>query len=323
MKLSIIVPMYNVEMYIEECLDSIISIASNEIEVILIDDGSTDSTPVIAQKYERDYDYIKLYKYENGGLSIARNRGIEKACGNYVIFLDSDDLLNKNESIKLLAFITNMSYDVIFYNSTVFSSDEVENKRNLSYLRPSELLDRSFSGEKSLQQMLELSNYKVSACMYAVKRECLKNLRFYPGIYHEDNLFTTLLLLSPSVNKVTFKNYIVYNRRVRENSITSVKPKDDHIFGYITVYKELKKCYYPKQKVINPFLLSLLASISETAFLKNRGAEKYINKYMFWSFKEKVTYFGWFKHQKYMIKILSPWLSLIYIKIKSSLRKGI
>ncbi len=66
MKLSIIVPMYNVEMYIEECLDSIISIASKEIEVILIDDGSNDSTSVIAQKYEQDYDYIKFSKYENG-----------------------------------------------------------------------------------------------------------------------------------------------------------------------------------------------------------------------------------------------------------------
>ncbi|ENM3904396.1 glycosyltransferase [Vibrio cholerae] len=316
MKLSIIVPMYNVEMYIEECLDSIISIYSKEIEVILIDDGSTDSTPIIAQKYEQNYDYIKLYKYENGGLSIARNRGIEKACGDYIIFLDSDDLLNKNETIKLLSFMTNTSYDVIFYNSTVFSSDEVENKRNLSYLRPSELFDGSFSGEEALQKMLALSNYKVSACMYALKRDSLKNLRFYPGIYHEDNLFTTQLLLSPSVHKVTFKNHTVYNRRVRENSITSVKPKDEHIFGYITVYKELKKLYYPKRKVVNPFLLSLLSSVSETAFLKNKGVEKYVNKYIFWSFKEKVTCFGWFKYRKYMIKILAPWLPLIYFRIK-------
>lgn len=86
MKLSVIIPVYNVEKYIEECLDSIVKQSVDNVEVICVNDGSTDNSLKVLQEYEKKYNYIYVYSKENGGLSSARNYGIERATGDYIFF---------------------------------------------------------------------------------------------------------------------------------------------------------------------------------------------------------------------------------------------
>jgi len=96
---SIIVPIYNVELYLKECLDSILSQTFNDFELILVNDGSTDKSGDIAKEYKNKYNNIKLIDKENGGLSSARNAGIKKAIGDYILFIDSDDMLVNEECV--------------------------------------------------------------------------------------------------------------------------------------------------------------------------------------------------------------------------------
>lgn len=97
-KLTIIIPVYNVELYLQECLDSLLySMHKNKkVEVILIDDGSTDKSYTICQKYEAKYSFIKLIKQKNSGQSVARNNAINKAKGTWISFIDSDDIVINN-----------------------------------------------------------------------------------------------------------------------------------------------------------------------------------------------------------------------------------
>ena len=103
-KISVIVPVYNTEKYIKKCLDSIINQTYSNIEIIIINDGSTDNSELIINEYLKEYpDKIKYYKKENGGLSDARNYGVTKATGDYICFVDSDDYIDINlfESLKM------------------------------------------------------------------------------------------------------------------------------------------------------------------------------------------------------------------------------
>lgn len=113
-QVSVIVPVYNVEAYLERCLKSLIeqTVDKNDMEVILIDDGSTDSSPAICDDYAARYEYIKAYHIENNGVSSARNFGIDKACGKFIMYLDSDDYLSKN-AIKGLCRYFEKHYDEI------------------------------------------------------------------------------------------------------------------------------------------------------------------------------------------------------------------
>ena len=96
MKLSLIIPVYNVEKYLEECLDSVIMQIIVDMEIILIDDGSKDNSGKICDKYAEKYNFIKVVHKKNEGVSVARNTGIKMAQGNYIFFLDSDDMLAPN-----------------------------------------------------------------------------------------------------------------------------------------------------------------------------------------------------------------------------------
>lgn len=113
-QVSVIVPVYNVEDYLNKCLDSLVSqtINKKDMEVILVDDGSTDSSPAICDEYAEKYSYIKVFHIENNGVSNARNLGIENAKGKYIMFLDSDDYLSKN-AVKGLCKYFNKHYDEI------------------------------------------------------------------------------------------------------------------------------------------------------------------------------------------------------------------
>ena len=104
MQISIIVPVYNVSLYLEDCLKSIINGISNKknIELLLIDDGSTDSSEILIDEYSKKYHFIKSFHKSNGGLSDARNYGLLKANGEYVIFIDSDDMVDSHEFNSIL-----------------------------------------------------------------------------------------------------------------------------------------------------------------------------------------------------------------------------
>ena len=118
MKLSIIIPVYNVEQYLKTCLDSVLhqNIAISEYEVIVVNDSSPDGSLAIAEEYARKNSNIKIVTRPNGGLSAARNTGLEHALGEYVWFVDSDDWIEENCLSRLLSIATLESLDILCFN---------------------------------------------------------------------------------------------------------------------------------------------------------------------------------------------------------------
>lgn len=110
---SVLIPVYNVEKYLSKCLESIIHQTYENIEIILINDGSTDSSADICRMYQDRYDFIHLYEYANAGISVTRNRALEKACGDYILFVDSDDFMELEAIEKMVSLALKEQADIV------------------------------------------------------------------------------------------------------------------------------------------------------------------------------------------------------------------
>ena len=185
---SIIIPIYNVEKYLEVCIDSIINQTYKNLEIILVNDGSTDNSYNICKKFEEIDNRIVLVNKENGGLSDARNAGIEKAKGNYICFIDSDDYID-NEFIEML-------YKAIKENDVDISQCGYKRFENSGKVVETHAYNESKS-IKSRDFMIDsyfghVDNIVVWNKMY--KTSIIKNMKFPVGKIHEDEFFTYKVL---------------------------------------------------------------------------------------------------------------------------------
>lgn len=242
--LSIIVPVYNVEKYLEECVNSLLPIKS-EIEIILVDDGSTDSSGKICDELKEKDKRIKVIHRENGGLSAARNTGIKNASGKYVMFLDSDDFIDLKEFEAIeKALFSDCDAIVGLYRNYFSDTNRRENENAEAFLKKEGVLT---AGEFLKLIPEDGRSCYMIACRFIVKREILlKNqgeLLFMQGIYHEDEEWTQRLLTEIESVYLTHSYFYIY-RQAREGAITfTVKPKA--VWDTITVmehaFKEREK----------------------------------------------------------------------------------
>ena len=222
MKLSFIVPVYKVALYLCKCVDSLLAQDYEDYEIILVDDGSPDACPQICDSYADIYDHIRVVHRENGGLSAARNTGIAAAKGEYICFVDSDDYWEKNVLGGLMEQIERERLDVLRFDyqnvrivdsrkSIVDSEYEVfEPNKSPKYVDVStEVVD----GETYLNTRMSYACY---ATQYIVRREIVP--LFTKGIYFEDTEWTPRLLIK--AKRVGSTQTIVYNYFWREGSIT-------------------------------------------------------------------------------------------------------
>lgn len=217
-KLSIIVPVYNVEQYIRPCVESIFKqgLEEDTYEVILVNDGTKDNSFGVIDDIIKAHDNIIVEEQENQGLSAARNTGIAKAKGDYILFLDSDDLLIENTLGKLTEALSSSSPDILYAGFIKMNNEEIDTRK----MEPQEeCICRETTGRKGF-----LEDYNAREC-YAwrafYKRTFLeeKHLRFIPGIYFEDVPFTTECHLV--AGKCIRTDYTFYIYRQRPGSIVS------------------------------------------------------------------------------------------------------
>ena len=230
-KVSIIVPVYNVESFLEECLDSILNQDYKNYEVLLINDGSTDRSLEIANKYVLLFKgKLNIISQINSGLSASRNKGIENAKGTYIYFLDSDDYINKNTLSLCVNYFDLYSVDIVFFDGKPFF-DGVDDSGliNTNYIRG---VERGVYENTSLLYLFLSGHYIVQACCYMIRRSAYFNNRFPVGILHEDNYFTTKLLCSDNYKSFVL-NEVLYNRRFRLNSIMTTKKTIENVNGYL------------------------------------------------------------------------------------------
>lgn len=236
MKLSIIVPVYNVEDYIKECIDSLINIPIEDMEILVIDDGSLDNSINIVEKYEDTR--IKIIHQKNGGLSSARNTGLKNAKGKYILFVDSDDyIINQLSISNMITLAEDNKCDILIGNGY----RKFENGDQIPIRRPECVYNKEvYSSEEYLKIILSYRSFVQVAWLNLYNREFLEknSLKFKEKIYHEDLHFTPRALLKAEKIGVSKEFFYIY--RQRENSIMTNKNQIKHAYDIFEIAKDLE-----------------------------------------------------------------------------------
>lgn len=273
-KVSVIVPVYNVQEYIEECVNSLVQQTLSDIEILLIDDGSTDGSEDICDRYAENYKNIRVIHKENGGLGSARNVGLTNAKGKYVYFIDSDDFLDVDALHCLYQEAEKDCLDVILFSAECFSDDEnIEFNAN-QYIRTA-FLDMVKCGRELFLKLYAVKEYYVAIPLRFYKREFLINNAFlFPeGIIHEDEVFGYLSLWKAERAKCMPDAF--YKRRYRKGSIiTSAR-----------AYKSAMGCFYTWQKLMEFYVQADIKDAEKKSVLRFINGFIYkIMKFYFQSF---------------------------------------
>lgn len=218
MKLSVVVPVYNVEAYLKKCVNSLLSqdLSHNEYEIILVDDGSTDSCGAMCDAFAAEHESIRVIHQQNRGLSGARNTGIAAALGKYIQFVDSDDSLNPNVLGALIGQMEQQNLDVLRFNyQDVNEAGEVFEPNK--YSKP--FVDFSNEVCDGVTFLNERLGYACYACQFIAKASILRKEGngFREGIYFEDVEWTPRILLQ--AERVASTDLVVYNYLFRTDSI--------------------------------------------------------------------------------------------------------
>lgn len=273
-KFSIIIPVYNSSKYLKKCLDSVFNQSFKDYEVIVINDGSTDDSASVINNYVDKINYIKIDKKETIGPSLARNLGVSKADGDYILFLDSDDYYESDLLSKLYESM-DVDYDLIRFEIQ-YDKNGIKEK----LLGSSD--DNTFNN--GILAFNKICNYSIveSPCCYAFNRKYfLKNkFKFAEDTLHEDfGLIPLVIINSKSVKCL---RYIGYNYVIHENSIMSsnsydkiLKKCNDFLFHFKKLKEESSKLS-GDLSIFNSYIANSV--ILKSTFLKGKDYKKYIKE---------------------------------------------
>lgn len=277
-KISVIIPAYNAEKYLDKCISSVLKQNLSDLEIIICDDASTDGSLKIIENYKKKDNRIKLITHrENQGLSVSRNDGMERASGEYIFFLDSDDYIKQNVLTTLYRKIKNVDTDVLYFG---YEEHGVDNQDNIKKYRHESIYPKVEDGPDFFCRAVSGRNMCVISCSAIYRNQFLKenNIKFKPHIIHEDNLF-------------------YYEVLMKANSVTSV---DDFCYEYIRRNNSLslsKRMYHEK-------IWSLCSIIAEIIDLNKNNMQEFkcctneyaldLNRQLISYYKE-LNYFNWNK----------------------------
>ena len=247
--ISVIVPIYNVEQYLEQCLDSIISQTYSQLEIILVDDGSTDSSGQICDKYARKDERIVVIHKTNGGLSDARNAGISVATGEYISFIDSDDYIATDMYNKMIKICEQNHCDIVVCARDNF--DEDGNHKVMFQAKKQTI----YTSEEAIEEILLNRNMDSAAWDKLYHKKLFTEIRYPVGVLHEDLTVTSRVF--SAANKIVQIPDVFYQYRIRKGSITKqgFKPKKmDLMFQSIELKMYIENNYPNLLKQANKFV---------------------------------------------------------------------
>lgn len=236
-KLTIVVPVYNTDKFLEKCLDSVINQTFKNIEIICVNDGSTDGSLHILEKYQMVDDRLKIINKKNGGLSSARNVGIEHASGEYITFVDSDDFLELNTYENSLSYFNFPKVDLVYFSTRLVFTEDSNRVHNEKYF------EHKYTGFVELSNEV-ITTMDVCAWNKIYKLSIIKKygIRFPDNLWFEDNPFFWCYVLV--CDSAFFVDNIFYNYLIRSGSIMSyhfdkkgkgcykISHELDHLLGF-------------------------------------------------------------------------------------------
>lgn len=275
-KYSFIVPVYNTEKYLKKCLDSLVNQTYKDFEIIVVNDGSTDKSSSIISKYQKKYKNIIVIDKENEGLSMARNRGVQKSSGKYIIFVDSDDYVSN----KLLEEVDKKIDDSDILRFQIATEDE-------EYTKINEYHEEGFESMCGYDAFRYLSSYHFvePACCYVIRKNYYieNKFSFKKGVYHEDfGLIPYVIYKARKVKSVDFIGYYYIQRNGSIMNNNDYKKTVKKAFDMLEQYKTMRlfaKNINRKNNLDDYFL----SYISNSVIVKARELKKdekkvYINE---------------------------------------------
>lgn len=323
--LSIIIPMYNLERYISYCLDSIVSQANENTEIILIDDGSKDKTREICDNYCKKYNYIKYFYQENAGVSVARNKGLKKAIGEYILFVDGDDWIINDSIPQIIDKIkNNREVDIIAGDFVKSRNNKIKNKKEKTIPN---LIEYNYP--QNLIKLFETNKFNPSLWCNVIKRK----LFFDNDIFLDENVKYTedmdcMIQLFLKAKKIDLlkKPFYVYRRNQMSATHSCSLKRVDDTMNFVIKWnnrlkeiesEELKKhlfnfVQYQYSIVVGLLFIlpkneqiKIINKIKEYEYLLTKGAGK----------KGKMVYYN---YKLFGFQIVGK-LMAMYIKLKSKI----
>lgn len=291
-KVSMIVPVYNVEIYLRKCLDSLVNQSFKDMEIIVVNDGSTDSSNEIIQEYAHQYHNIKVIQKTNGGLSSARNLGVKISQGEYIGFVDSDDYIEEKMIEVMYNKAISKDFDLVMCDFNEIHDDSI-----LPYT--CHLSEDLFSKDDIKKHMVD---YYPSAWNKLYKRWIFDVVQFKEGIWFEDVEMGYRML--PYLNRIGVLHEHFYNYLIRKGSITSTV--DLRIYHYIDNWNGIVN-YYKQKKLYEKYhdeleycyVRYLFATFIKTAAKYDK---KEYNKAVQKAIEEVKIHFPDYKKNQYLIK---------------------
>ena len=319
---SFVVPVYNVERYLSECVESILAQTFRDVEIILVDDGSTDSSGAMCDDYQKRDARVRVVHKPNGGLSDARNAGLDVAQGDFVFFVDSDDRLREDAAELLVDAAERENADFVFFNALAFRDDAPDVYTSKEYVRKRGYASKS--GAALARELMIFDEYKPSACVVFFRRKFLENnrLRFKKAIYHEDELFSYRAYIS--AEKVAFLPEALYYRRVREGSIMTSANLAKRFRSMLTIFREISGDSVAPQllKARNEFV----CRVAKSTILRYReldDAEKEANKDEYREFVETIRVQNGYGDVSLLARTYFWCLGVLISGIRKAIRKGL
>lgn len=219
--LSIIIPVYNLQDYLSQCLNSICNQSIEKLEVIIVNDGSTDNSRHIADSYAQKYNFIKVLHQSNQGVSVARNNGVEHAKGEYIWFVDGDDLIAENSICNLIKIIEQQQVDAIIFNIKIFFNNlEIKNVNNL--YNSNSLPKQSFIN--NFPSLLKRRVLSYSPCDKLIRRKLIlkHNIQFNQDFISAEDYYWNYHLFKIIHSFIYVNQALYFYRKNRKNSATTL-----------------------------------------------------------------------------------------------------
>lgn len=243
---SVVIPVYNVEPYLHECVTSVVEQTYTNIEIILVDDGSTDSSGTLCDEFALSDSRICVFHKKNGGLSDARNYGIRRSHGSLISFIDSDDYVSPDYIMYLYQALVRGKTDIATTSICIFREGEPpkEHKRDTAEFHV-------YDACEALEDMLYMRHLEPNAFPKIYKKELFDTIQYPVGKLYEDIATTTKLI--DKAGKIAYLDEKDYYYRIRPNSIqtASFNPKKLDLLDQLNVVKSIVQAKYPS--VINAY----------------------------------------------------------------------
>lgn len=261
-EVTVVMPVFNTEAYVDSAVESVLGQTFGNFELLLINDGSTDASLLRLERWAKVDGRIHLFSQANQGLSGARNTGIAHARGDFIYFMDSDDIITKDTLHTCYEYCKNNELDFVFFDAEVFA-DGFQNAALTEKFNYKRSLTKSkiLSGYETFANLLKHREFFSSACLLFINRSFLNKigLLFEKSILHEDELFTSMLFLE--AQRTCYIPASFFLRRVRANSIMTINYSMKNINSYFVVGTKLLEYAKKNSKlreVIDPYLKEMI-----------------------------------------------------------------